>query len=606
MTFRISERFLFLKQLKEFYKITAMHGLIRFLAPTILACLFCSQGLAQSQEEFLVQLMKYLKDGRINETLILASRAQERYPENLFFQFMGNNPDPAIFTNPVPTPDQARKASKELLELADILSGMGNDHTQASLILCRRLLEYNPESPRIKYSLARQLYQAGAAHDREEAHTFLSALPPIPEDLENKEEITKFKALLALIKAGGSLTPEELKESYPEFTENAGVLEELARNSLADQQCKAAVGYLQAIARARQPRPEHGRLLAEAWSCLGEDEKAASALANSERLTRNMAALRILNLRLRDGNQPEAVKALELMVSESPDYLEAVRLLAGIYYRQGKNTEAVAVYRNYLEAHPENLLIRESAARILLDDGLYDQASVLMAGDYDTETGRIISVSQMIRGNNWQGAESATRNLLEDNPLDPVILYKLIQSLGGQGKISEARKHLRKGLSVYPAHPILKAAEENIEFDYARLLSEQGRRKESIAVYRKLIRINPSSSQYLLNLAYEEMMNGECGQAAGHFRKGLKISPGENWARSGLAYCLMQEWEFDEAVRQMKILVSRSDDPDYLFQLGSIYNQIGETKEGWSLIRKAAKQGHQEAAALVNKRYGKN
>ena len=49
----------------------------------------------------------------------------------------------------------------------------------------------------------------------------------------------------------------------------------------------------------------------------------------------------------------------------------------------------------------------------------------------------------------------------------------------------------------------------------------------------------------------------------------------------------------------MKILVSRSSDPDYLFQLGSIYNQIGNTREGWALIRKAAKQGQPEAARLV-------
>ena len=68
----------------------------------------------------------------------------------------------------------------------------------------------------------------------------------------------------------------------------------------------------------------------------------------------------------------------------------------------------------------------------------------------------------------------------------------------------------------------------------------------------------------------------------------------------------MNEWEFDAAVAQMKIIVSRSDDPDYLFQLGSMYNQIGNTREGWALIRKAAKQGHPGAARLVKQRYGKD
>ena len=212
----------------------------------------------------------------------------------------------------------------------------------------------------------------------------------------------------------------------------------------------------------------------------------------------------------------------------------------------------------------------------------------------------------MVRGNNLKGAEEILKEILIDNPLDPMVIFKLSQCLSSQGKITEARSYLKKGARVNPGSPILKTAIQDIEFDYARHLAESGRRPESIAVYRGLVKLNPENSQYLLNLGYEEMMNGEYSRAVGHFRQGLKLAPGEDWARSGLAYCLMYEWEFDAAVAQMKIIVSKSDDPDYLFQLGSIYNQIGNTREGWTLIRKAAKQGQPEAERLVKQRYGKD
>ena len=47
----------------------------------------------------------------------------------------------------------------------------------------------------------------------------------------------------------------------------------------------------------------------------------------------------------------------------------------GFMSDEGKKIEAAAVYRNYLQVFPNDLRIeRDLAARLLLDEGLYDQA----------------------------------------------------------------------------------------------------------------------------------------------------------------------------------------------------------------------------------------
>ena len=457
----------------------------------------------------------------------------------------------------------------------------------------------------IRYRYARKLFQYLDQGSVEEPGILADSLDPAPEE-EKAEEIAVFAALLKRIAAAEAITREEMEVSYPLFAEDYGIRREMAKVFLENRECAMAIEYLEAISADRQARPGDYHLLAEAWTCLGNNEEADSARSQAEWLSRNVSAVSVLNTMLRSAEREEAIRGLELLVSREPGFLPAIRLLVEAYNEMGKKVEASSLYRNYLQAYPDDLSARETAARLLLDSGEYDLAANIISGHHETEASHLISAFQMIQGDNWSGAEGLLKMVLPENPLDPLVLYKLIQSLGGQGKIREARGYLEKGLKVYPSDPVLKAAEENIDFDYARMLSEQGRRQESVSIYRKLARLHPGNSQYLLNLGYEEMMNGEYSRAVESFRKGLKLAPGEDWARSGLAYCLMQEWEFDQAVEEMKIVVSRSDDPEYLFQLGSIYNQIGNTREGWAYIRRAARQGHAQAAALVEERYGKN
>lgn len=561
---------------------------------------------SQSPDEYRIQLMKYLRDERITESLIVSIAALKDYPDDPFFQLIGSNPDPEEFHFLNPSPEQAQNGYNNLLDFADILIELDNKYGVAGLELYKKIKAYNPDKNKINYRYARHLFRSGDSLKRKEAYELVSAAADNSSSEGSLTESRKFKSILDLIAGGESLAPGDFNLSYAEFSADTAILEELARNALNNKTCTEAVEYLEMSVRIDPWKPELRQLQAETFSCLGNQEQAKAANAQADRLFRNEEIFKTLFGKLLTGQSEEAVHGLELMLAVNPGFLDGVRLLARFYSDGGRKIEAVSVYRNYLQIFPDDTRIRDLAARMLLDEGLDDEAALLMIRASVTETGRLISAYQMIRENNLKGAEEILKEILADNPLDPMVISKLSQCLSSQGKITEARSYLKKGARVNPGNPILKTAIQDIEFDYAQHLAKSGRRPESIAVYRGLVKLNPENSQYLLNLGYEEMMNGEYSRAIGHFRQGIKLAPGEDWARSGLAYCLMYEWEFDAAVAQMKIIVSRSDDPDYIFQLGSIYNQIGNTREGWALIRKAAKQGHPGAARLVKERYGED
>ena len=563
-------------------------------------------AVSQSPEEYRIQLLKYLRDGRINESLIMSVLAKQDYPDDLFFSFIGKNPDPEALLYLNPSEDLCRSAAEILMDFADALLASGNPYAGSGLKLLKKIHACNPENIEISYRYARHIYQSGEPLEKEEASRIIASLAEDSLPGGYEDEIIKFKSLLDLIEEGNIIDPVDFRKSYPEFTSDRAILGELARISMGKKACAEAHSFLEMAFQAAPSDPSLLQLQSKAFSCLGNLEKAEAAKRLSEKLFQNEETFSPLLQKARSGNRSEARNGLELMLAESPGFLDGVRLLAEIYAGEGKIIEASSLYRNYLLVFPGDSRIRSLAARMLLDQGIFDQAASLMQEDPLTETGRLISAYQMIRGGNWTGAEIILKEIIDDNPLDPLILIKLSQSLSGQGKIAEARTFLQKGLKVTPNSPELESALREIEFDYARSLSEAGRRTEAIAAYRKLAGSDPSNAQYLLNLGYEEMMNGEYKNSVIHLRQGLKLAPGEDWARSSLAYSLMYEWDYDAAVEQMKILISRNSDPDYIFQLGSIYNQIGNTQEGWALIRKAASQGHPEASRLVKQRYGKD
>jgi len=577
-----------------------------FFVIFILALLSIQVSIGQSAGEYRTQLLKYFQDGRINQALFISSAALQKFPDDPLFQLVGGNPEPRGILSSRVTPEQARTGREEIARFADILIGMGNLYSKAGIRLYRNVAGANPEDPLITYRLTRHLFRTGKAGGPNELLEMLATFDPSSAPETIGADIMEFRKVLEILSTGSAPEPDEFAGRFPSLSEDPALLKGMAANSLKAGECGKALEYLEKGIRIDPWDSGARRLKASAYKCLGMEDEAAASGAFADRIQGNLERLDALDHLIMSGATPEAARALEIILAESPGFRDAAQALARIYALEGKRIEAVEVYRTYLSIFPDDLKIRDLAAGLLIDEGLYDQAALLTSGWEESSAGQLAGAYQMIRGGNWSGAERVLRQVLPLNPLDPMILVQLSRCLVNQDRFDEARDFLEKGNQGNPGDKMFNAAFQEVEFEYARHLSETGRRQEAIDTYRDLVRMDPDNPEYLLNLGYEEMMNGEYGQSIAHFKKGLAIDPGQDWARSGLAHSLMNEWEFDEAIAQMEILVSKSDNPDYLLQLGSMHNQIGNTREGWALIRKAARLGQPEAARLVKDRYGEN
>jgi hypothetical protein len=60
----------------------------RFFILLALLGILGAPAVSQSPEEYRIQLLKYLRDGRINESLIMSVLAKQDYPDDLFFSFI--------------------------------------------------------------------------------------------------------------------------------------------------------------------------------------------------------------------------------------------------------------------------------------------------------------------------------------------------------------------------------------------------------------------------------------------------------------------------------------------------------------------------------------
>ncbi|MFH1964908.1 MAG: hypothetical protein ABIJ42_05135 [Acidobacteriota bacterium] len=361
----------------------------------VLMPLLMTPLLSQGPDEYKIQLMKHLRDGRINESLILSIIALKDYPDDPIFQLIGNNPDPAELLFLTPTPEQARNGYGNILDFADILIELDSKYAMAGLELYKKIKAYNPDKNEINYRYARHLFRSGDSRKRKEAYELASAAADNSSSEGSVTESRKFKSILDLIAGGELLAPGDFYSSYTEFSMDTAILEELARNALNNKTCSDAVEYLRMSITIDPWKPELQQLQAEAFSCLGNQEQAEAAKTLSDRLFRNEEIFNTLFGKLLTGHSEEAVHGLELLLAEHPGFLDGVRLLARLYSGEGKKIEAVAVYRNYLQVFPDDTRIRDLAARMLLDEGLYDQASSLMMQNSVTETGRLISAYQI-------------------------------------------------------------------------------------------------------------------------------------------------------------------------------------------------------------------
>lgn len=134
--------------------------------------------------------------------------------------------------------------------------------------------------------------------------------------------------------------------------------------------------------------------------------------------------------------------------------------------------------------------------------------------------------------------------------------------------------------------------------DLGATLQNAGRTGEALPVLEKVLRLRPESYSAHVGLAHALAQAGQLDEAANEYRIALRISPGGAEAQYGLGGVLETTGHFEEARSHLEAglpflieqVNARPNDPDALYNLGTLYSMLHRYDEAISTLSLAVRQ----------------
>jgi len=280
----------------------------------------------------------------------------------------------------------------------------------------------------------------------------------------------------------------------------------------------------------------------------------------------------LARIALVQGDAARAREILERVVADAPQFSSALRLLADVYRRLGRDSDADRlVYRAnrlqpfapYLDPMADTLARESRNSTLLL---------------------RVSSEANLAVNAEW--AEYLTRRALEFDPDNPEAVVKLGRVLRTVGRNAEALEYFQRYHQMVPgdflglahigsclsamgryeeAESYLRRAVAGIDdpqthYNLGLLLAVTNRTAEAIAEYEKALARDPMHADARLNMATALARLGRMDQAARTLTQLVEQDPDNALARTNLGVVLIQQGKVEQARAQLEAALRA--DPD--------------------------------------------
>jgi predicted Zn-dependent protease len=226
----------------------------------------------------------------------------------------------------------------------------------------------------------------------------------------------------------------------------------------------AAIAALRRVVSLKPDHPEAWRVLGDHLMASGETEGADAAYARHIKCsTRDPRLLEAATAMLAN-DIPRAEALLKTHLRQVPTDVPAIRMLAEVAVRVGRNADAERLLQRCLELAPGFVAARYNYAVLL---------------HRQNQSGRALP---------------EVERLLVAEPRNPGYRNLLAVILGRVGEYARASALYRELLDEYPANP-------KVWMSYGHLLKTEGRREECIQAYREAIAREPSLGEAFWSLA---------------------------------------------------------------------------------------------------------
>jgi uncharacterized protein (TIGR02466 family) len=190
------------------------------------------------------------------------------------------------------------------------------------------------------------------------------------------------------------------------------------------------------------------------------------------------------------------------------------------------------------------------------------------------------TLHQLFQGGRLQQAEVMAQSMLGRYAKAPVLYNILGLCQQGQGKYREAVASFRKLLAIDP-----RIAE--IHFNLGVLFTQLNDVKEAIASYRKALQLKPSLTVAHFNLGTLLQAQESLNDAAQHYQKAVDLEPGFFAALGNLGTILQQQGRLEEAEQCYRKALALNADARGYFNLGTVLYGLGQHEEAVRQFREA-------------------
>jgi len=467
-------------------------------------------------------------------------------------------------------------------------------HLSAAIDLLRESLSHSGENVESHHSLARSLLARGEIEPAlEHARQTIELNPLDPR-------FRRLYAFLLEIQGDQAKSDEQLRLAYRLAPNDPGLLFELSERRRRAGTPVHALEYLEMAIEIDPENPLYHDRLADLYGELGQEEEAEAQAQLSRALHAAFESyLQAMRLSVR-GRKGEALTILEPIVEGRPEFVTGMMLLADLYQKLGRQSQALATYLKILERDPLQSTAREEGAWIQAQQGFLDSAlDLLDVSDPPTPNRILLLAHQQMTQENWSEALRFLREVETENPLHPGLLQLIGYCLNAQGQTDEALTHLDKALSLRPEDPDIRLQIREIRYDVALDFLNQGRYRTALTNLEELWK-EDVQPEYLLRMAYSRQQLGDLNGAVRDYRAGLTGDPTADWARINFATSLYLLGNYREAAAQWELLLADSETAENYYQLGLCYFHLDRFPEAERALARAVEMGNQRPEVLYS------
>jgi tetratricopeptide (TPR) repeat protein len=482
--------------------------------------------------------------------------------------------------------------SEALRSAADAQLRQGD--LSSAIDLLRESLSQSGKNVESHHSLARSLLAQGEIE---------MAVEHTRQSIELNPLDPRFRRLYSfLLEAQGDQDKAEkqLRLAYRLAPSDPGILFELSERRRRAGTPLHAQEYLEMAIGIDPENPLYHDRLADLYQELGQKEAAETETQLSMSLRAAFESyVQAVSLSV-GGRKGEAITILEPIVAGRPEFVTGMMLLADLYQKLGRQSQALNTYLNILERDPLQTTAREEGAWIQVQQGFLDSAlNLLEVPDPQTPNRTLILAHQQMTQENWSEALRLLRDVETENPLHPGLLQLIGYCLNAQGHTDEALAQLDKAASLRPEDLDIRLQIRRIKYDGALDLLNQGRFRMALAGFEELLK-EDVQPEFLLRMAYSRQQLGDLSGAVREYRAGLTGDPTADWARVNFATSLYLLGQYSEAASQWELLLADSKTAEHYYQLGLCYFHLGRFPETEHALAKAVEMGNTRPEVLYS------